>query len=292
MPSRKPENAVTLRCPIPAETFSGTTWASARITVSATALPEQKRAITGAGKRGFASVPSGAVIPIGRKSPEFVGTGSCVAVSSRMERMVKSTATSTVPSNGMLIGRSTCDDVPGQVDMEVRALDGQRHANHQIAVAGVRVVEETVQIALGDVRAVRQSLDLAPQHALGVVHEILARGAHRLDAVAPDEVEEALRTDSAGGDLCLHVPDDEPRRTDVVAQEAPHPLVAPAFLLDLDRSELEALRVRIRRVDDPARAGVSAPRSRWCAVVAENATSSPSWKIGTTKATSGPCEAP
>ncbi len=38
--------------------------------------------------------------------------------------------------------------------------------------------------------------------------------------------------------------------------------------------------------------GVSAPRSRWCAAVAEKATSSPSWKIGTTKPTSGSCEAP
>ena len=80
------------------------------MTVSATTLPEQKRAIVGAGKRGLASVPSGAEIVIGRNSPEFVGTGSWVAESSRMERSVSRIAMSTVPSNGMLIGRSTCGD--------------------------------------------------------------------------------------------------------------------------------------------------------------------------------------
>ena len=58
------------------------------MTVSATMLPEQKRAIVGAGKRGLASVPSGASIVIGRNSPEFVATGSLVAESSSSERSV------------------------------------------------------------------------------------------------------------------------------------------------------------------------------------------------------------
>ncbi len=67
----------------------GTSGASARMTVSATMLPGQKRAIVGAGKRGFARQPSGAVIVIGRKSPEFAGTLPCRSLSSRIERIVR-----------------------------------------------------------------------------------------------------------------------------------------------------------------------------------------------------------
>ena len=69
-----------------------------------------------------------------------------------------------------------------------------------------------------------------------------------------DQLLEALSADPAGGDLRLHVSDDELCGPHVVAQEAPDPLVAPALLLDLDRVELEALGVRVGRVDDPARA--------------------------------------
>ena len=43
------------------------------MTVSASALPGQKRAIVGAGKIGLASVPFGATIVIGRVSPLFCG---------------------------------------------------------------------------------------------------------------------------------------------------------------------------------------------------------------------------
>src|SRR5437870_10866044 len=49
-----------------------------RWSASATMLPLQKRAIVGAGNRGLARQPSGAVIRTGRKRPAFVGTGSCV----------------------------------------------------------------------------------------------------------------------------------------------------------------------------------------------------------------------
>ena len=48
---------MTLRLPMPAETWPGTACASAFITVSATWLPGQKRAIVGAGKIGLASEP-------------------------------------------------------------------------------------------------------------------------------------------------------------------------------------------------------------------------------------------
>ena len=50
---------------MPALTCPGTHCASAFMTVSARALPGQKRAITGAGKLGFARVPFGATMWIG-----------------------------------------------------------------------------------------------------------------------------------------------------------------------------------------------------------------------------------
>jgi hypothetical protein len=60
--------------PTPALTCPGTHCASAFMTVSASALPGQKRAMTGAGKLGFASDPFGATMWIGRVSPPFCGT--------------------------------------------------------------------------------------------------------------------------------------------------------------------------------------------------------------------------
>ena len=112
-PPLMPEKAITLRLPTPAETLSGTAWASAFIRVSATMLPETKRAMVGAGNSGLAMVPFGATMVMGRISPEFCGMWPCTALSSRMERTVSQIAQSTVPSSGMLMGRSShCRDVP------------------------------------------------------------------------------------------------------------------------------------------------------------------------------------
>ena len=116
------------------------------------------------------------------------------------------------------------------------------------------MVDEAVEVALGLVRAVRQPLDLAPQHPVGVVHQVLARVPDRLEPVAVDQLDEASGADLAGDDLRLHVADDELRRAAVVAEDLPDELVLAALLLDLDRVELEALRVGVGRVDDPAAA--------------------------------------
>ena len=91
---------------MPADTCSGTACASAFITVSASWLPGQKRAMVGAGKIGLARHPRGAMIRIGRTSPALTGMCPCTAVSSSTERTVSHTAMSTVPTSGMLIGRS------------------------------------------------------------------------------------------------------------------------------------------------------------------------------------------
>ena len=74
--------------PIPAETRSGQIGASARMSVSATMFPGQKRPIVAQGNVGLASDPRSAMMRIGRTSPEFCGTYSCVAVSSRIDRSV------------------------------------------------------------------------------------------------------------------------------------------------------------------------------------------------------------
>ena len=62
--------------------------------------------MVGAGKTGFARQPRGATIRIGRTSPELTGMCPCTAVSRSTERTVSHTAMSTVPTSGMLMGRS------------------------------------------------------------------------------------------------------------------------------------------------------------------------------------------
>ena len=145
------------------------------MTVSAMMLPPQKRAIVGAGKVGFARQPSGATIVIARKRPEFVGTGSCVQASSRIERSVTQIAMSTVPTSGMLIGRSTCASVPVRSTVISEPGDGERDLDREVLVALVRVLDEAVEMPLRLVRPVRELLDLPAEHPLGVVHQVLGR---------------------------------------------------------------------------------------------------------------------
>ena len=62
--------------------------------------------MVGAGNTGFARQPRGATSRIGRTSPELTGMCPCTAVSRSTERTVSQTAMSTVPTSGMLMGRS------------------------------------------------------------------------------------------------------------------------------------------------------------------------------------------
>ena len=66
--------------------------------MSASPLPPVKRAITGAGKFGLASVPFGAKMVIGRVSPEFCGMIPCTALSSSTDLNVSQIAMSVVPT--------------------------------------------------------------------------------------------------------------------------------------------------------------------------------------------------
>src|SRR3954467_13275359 len=102
--SLRPEKAIALRLPMPAETLLGIAADKAFITVSASWLPGQKRAMVGAGKVGLARHPLGAMMVIGRIRPALTGMWPCISVSSRTDRMVSQIAMSAVPSSGMLIG--------------------------------------------------------------------------------------------------------------------------------------------------------------------------------------------
>ncbi len=137
-------------------------------------LPPQNRAIVGTGKVGLARQPSGATIVIGRKRPEFVGTGSCVHSSSRIERSVTQTRDVDRADERHVDGEVDLRPGSRQVDGQLGAGDGDRDLDPQVAIALVGVADEAVEMADGAVDAVGQLLDLPPEHPLGVVHQVVA----------------------------------------------------------------------------------------------------------------------
>ena len=103
-----------------------------------------------------------------------------------------------------------------------------------------------------------------------------------------DELEHAVDPEPRGRDLRLEVADDELGQARVVGQDPPGASGRAAR----SSSTLTALSSRPSAHASVASTiphvpGVSAPRSRWCAVVAEKPTSSSPTKIGMTIATSG-----
>ena len=70
-----------------------------------------------------------------------------------------------------------------------------------------------------------------------------------------DQREVALGTDAAGCHLRFHVADHHVRRTDVVAHHMPERFVGDAPVVGLERLELEALGIRVHRIDDAAATG-------------------------------------
>ena len=84
----------------------------------------------------------------------------------------------------------------GQVNRQVAAfdLDADAHGQRLVAVAPV-----IVQIlGRGGVLAVGDFFDLGPQHALGVVHQLMGGIQHRLHAVLFDQAEETLAPQLTG----------------------------------------------------------------------------------------------
>ena len=71
-------------------------------------------------------------------------------------------------------------------------------------------------------------------------------------AVAPHQIEIALRADLRRRDLRIHVADHEVGDADIVAHDLPDRFVAPPLLHHLDGLELQTFRVRVDRVDNAA----------------------------------------
>ena len=82
---------------------------------------------------------------------------------------------------------------------------GRRGSRVVVEPAGRRLV-----LAVGDL------LDLRAEHALGVVHPVVAGAHHGLGAVALDEAQEALAAELAGGEHRVHVAAVHRLRADVV----------------------------------------------------------------------------
>ena len=162
-------------------------------------------------------------------------------------------ATSTVPSSGMLIGRSgTCGAVPVRSTDERAPAHGDRHAQRQVLSRCLAVVEVPVDIGCRSIDAVGEALDGRPHHALGIVEQILVSGVDGIEPVAADQLHVALGADPGRGDLGLHVAHHQVGGADVVAQHVPHRRVPPPRLVHLDGLELKPLGVRVDGVDDAA----------------------------------------
>ena len=143
----------------------------------------------------------------------------------------------------------------GQIDRHLVAGDGHRHSDREILAPRIGIVEKPVDVILGGIGAIRNGGDRLPHHALRIAHQRLARRQHRLEAILPDQLDVALGAEAACGDLGLDVADDHVGAADVLAQDAPHLLVAPPAFVQLDRLELQAFGIGIDGIDDAAAAG-------------------------------------
>ena len=101
------------------------------------------------------------------------------ALSSRTERSVSQIAQSTVPSNGMLIGRSfTCGAVPVRSTVISSPSTMSVTTIGRLAPRGSSLVEKAVDSGLGAVDAVGQCRDRVAHQPLGVVHQVVRARRH------------------------------------------------------------------------------------------------------------------
>ncbi len=117
----------------------------------------------------------------------------------------------------------------GQVDRDLVALDADGRLHPQADAPVARVVVEPARRRL--VLAVRDLLDLRAEHALGVVHPVVAGAHHGFHAVALDEPEEALAAELAGGQHRVHVAAVHRLRADVLEDHPVEVLVERAPLV-------------------------------------------------------------
>ena len=88
-----------------------------------------------------------------------------------------------------------------------------------------------------------------------MVHQRGAGEFEGFEPVALDQLDHAVGTDAGGGDLGIHVANDEIRHADIVAHDLPDHLVLHATVVDLDRLELQPFGIGVDRLDDAAGAG-------------------------------------
>ena len=160
---------------------------------------------------------------------------------------------STVPTNGMLIGRSTCGAVPVEVDVQVAAADRHGDLDRQVVVGRVGMVEEAVERPLGPYVPSGSASICVAQRPLGrsMSCSDAARTVSRPKRSTSSSI--ALGPEPRGGDLRLEVADDELRAARVLsAMIRQAALDRAALLLDLDRVEQQPLGEGVRRVDDAA----------------------------------------
>jgi hypothetical protein len=94
--------------------------------------------------------------------------------------------------------------------------------------------------------------DGVAHQVFGIVEQVLVGAGDRVEAVLVEKRGVALRADTGGGDLGLHVADDEVGDADIAAQDLPDRFHLAAVLVDAHRLELEPFCVGVDRVDDAA----------------------------------------
>ena len=151
---------------------------------------------------------------------------------------------------GHVEGRRHLRRRAGEIDLRGIARDPHRDLDRKRRLPRASVV---VQEAFGPVFAVRDRRDLAAQHALRVVHELLRRPEHHVLPVLVEQFDEPSHTELGRGDLGLDVAHYLTRHPRVGLDELPQRAVARAPFVELHALEQHALGEDIGDVDDQPR---------------------------------------
>jgi hypothetical protein len=153
-----------------------------------------------------------------------------------------------------LYGRHSCVRAR-QVDRDLVALHDHLRLDAQADAAVARVVVEPARGRLID--AVRDLRDLRAEHPLRVVHPVVARAHHSVDAVALHEPQEAVAPEPAGGEHRVHVAAVHRLGADVVEEHPVEVLVQHASPVPPQAVVELRLRVDVEGVGVDARVGAA-----------------------------------
>jgi hypothetical protein len=143
--------------------------------------------------------------------------------------------------------------VGGKVVARIRAgeIDRQPIAAHRHLAVDVDVLVAlgiVIDEGVGLVHAVAPLADFLAEAARRVVDHVLRRAAHRVDAVAGDDLLEAAHTELGGADLGAQIAH-EGRRAVVHLHEVRNVFALDAALEDLHRREAHAFGPDVHRID-------------------------------------------